>query len=141
MPISKNIPLKENSKITLRKILNQDQKLELNNIYIIDLPRTESTIKVRIVLNERAKFDGNFLLKINKGASQANVYLSVKCLLLSSQARAHVVPSLEIRESDVKASHEATIGYLEENELNYLMSRGILREEAESFLIEAFLKS
>ena len=62
-----------------------------------------------------------------------------RALLLSRETEADTKPELEIFADDVICSHGATIGELDENQLFYLVSRGIPVMEARAMLIEAFL--
>lgn len=59
-------------------------------------------------------------------------------LLLSDDVRMDGIPGLEIEADDVKCSHAATFGTLEEAPIHYLMSRGIPRNIAEIMLIDGF---
>jgi Fe-S cluster assembly protein SufD len=60
--------------------------------------------------------------------------------MLSKQARADVVPALEIMENDVKGGHGATVGQVDEEELFYLMSKGLSRSQATRVLVSGFLR-
>ena len=62
-----------------------------------------------------------------------------RALLLSDTAEIDVKPELEIFADDVKCSHGAASGELDENQLFYMQSRGIGREEAKQILIDAYL--
>ena len=70
-----------------------------------------------------------------------NSFLTEKILLLSDEARAEAVPDLEIESDDVKCSHAATISKIPEEQLFYLMSRGLSKFEGESMIVEGFLES
>ena len=63
---------------------------------------------------------------------------SSKNLLLSPRATANTRPELEIDSQDVKCSHGATVGRLDENHVFYLRSRGVGEDEARSLLTAAF---
>lgn len=84
------------------------------------------------------KFVGRII--IDKGCPDTNSFLTEKILLLSDQARAEAVPDLEIESDDVKCSHAATISNLDEEQIFYLMSRGLSRPQAEEMLVEGFLQ-
>lgn len=84
------------------------------------------------------KFVGRII--IDKGCPDTNSFLTEKILLLSDQARAEAVPDLEIESDDVKCSHAATISNLDEEQIFYLMSRGLSRHQAEEMLVEGFLR-
>jgi Fe-S cluster assembly protein SufD len=65
-------------------------------------------------------------------------YQANRNLLLSDDARMDGIPGLEIEADDVKCSHAATFGTLEEEPIHYLMSRGIPRNQAELMVIDGF---
>lgn len=85
------------------------------------------------------KFVGRII--IDPGCPDTNSFLTEKILLLSDQARAEAVPDLEIESDDVKCSHAATISKIPEEQIFYLMSRGLPRSLAEEMLVEGFLGS
>ena len=84
----------------------------------------------------RSVFHG--MIKIEKGANQVNSYLSDHSLLLSDAAKADSIPSLEIESHDVRASHGATVGQVDEQQIFYAMTRGLSRKEAEHLIVEGF---
>jgi Fe-S cluster assembly protein SufD len=76
---------------------------------------------------------------IEKNAQQTKSFLRENVLLLSPNAKAEAIPNLEIEANDVKCSHAATISNISDEEVFYLMSRGISRKEAEELIVEGFL--
>ncbi len=86
---------------------------------------------------------GEILLKgkilIEKDAVGAEAFLRFKVLLLGENARAEVDPELEILCNQVKASHAASVGQIDEEQLFYLMSRGLSKQDAVKLIVEAFL--
>jgi Fe-S cluster assembly protein SufD len=84
----------------------------------------------------RSVFTG--LIKIEPSAQQTNSYLKSENLILNPTARADAIPSLEIDANDVRASHGATIGKIDEEYIFYLMSRGIPRNTAVRMVVEGF---
>ncbi len=85
----------------------------------------------------RAVFNGRIL--VAKGAQKTQADLTNRNLLLSKLADINTKPELEIYADDVKCSHGATIGQLDEQALFYLQSRGVARDQAEHLLIYAFI--
>ncbi|MSR36413.1 MAG: Fe-S cluster assembly protein SufD, partial [Gemmatimonadetes bacterium] len=85
----------------------------------------------------RAVFRG--VIRVAKGAHQTDAYQTNRNLILSEKARADSLPNLEIEADDVKCSHGATVGQLDEESLFYLMSRGIPRGQAERLVVLGFL--
>jgi Fe-S cluster assembly protein SufD len=79
------------------------------------------------------------LVKIKKGSIGANAWFSANLLLLSKKAKGRAVPSLEILENDIKAGHATTVGKVDDQELFYLMSRGLSKIKARDLIIQGFL--
>jgi Fe-S cluster assembly protein SufD len=84
----------------------------------------------------RAVFNGRVF--VHAGARGTDAEQSNKNLLLSTEARVDTKPQLEIFNDDVKCSHGATVGQLEEEELFYLLSRGLHRDLARNLLTYGF---
>jgi len=85
----------------------------------------------------RAVFQGKIVVRPD--AQRINGHQLNKTLLLSDKAEIDTKPELEIFADDVKCSHGATAGELDEDALFYLRSRGIPHDEARGMLIESFL--
>jgi len=85
-----------------------------------------------------AVFDGK--VYVAEGAVQTDSDQSSRSLLLSESAEVDAKPALEIYADDVKCSHSASVGQLDDESLYYLRSRGISREEAMKILTSGFLK-
>lgn len=85
----------------------------------------------------RGVFQGKILVR--RGAQKTDGHQLNRALLLSDQARIDAKPELEIFADDVKCSHGATAGELDEDQLFYLRARGIPADDARSLLIAAFL--
>jgi Fe-S cluster assembly protein SufD len=86
----------------------------------------------------RAGFEG--MIRVEPSGQQTNSYLSDHILFLSDQAKADSVPGLEILANDVRCSHGATIGMIDEEQVFYLMSRGLDRTSAEKLIVGGFFE-
>ncbi|MDF1793708.1 MAG: Fe-S cluster assembly protein SufD [Thalassobaculaceae bacterium] len=91
------------------------------------------------VLADRAHgvFQGKILVRPH--AQKTDGYQMNRALLLSREAEINSKPELEIYADDVKCSHGATVGELEDDQLFYLMARGISRERARAMLVAAYV--
>ncbi|MBI2044244.1 Fe-S cluster assembly protein SufB [Candidatus Pacearchaeota archaeon] len=80
------------------------------------------------------------LVSIKKGA--INSKSSVRCdgLMLDSQSKALTLPAMEVAESQVQVSHEAVVGKIQEEQLFYLMSRGLSEQEATKMIVLGFIE-
>jgi len=90
------------------------------------------------ILDEHARgvFHGRII--VHKGAQKTDAKQTNRNLLLSDHAQIDTKPQLEIYADDVKCTHGATIGQIEENALFYLRSRGLPETEARGLLLSAF---
>jgi FeS assembly protein SufD len=74
------------------------------------------------------------------GAQKTNAYQSNRNLLLSKRARADSLPKLEIQANDLRCTHGATVSQVDEDQVFYLMSRGIPRADAVRLIVEGFFQ-
>ncbi len=103
-----------------------DVYAELNHA----VPAAQGEMLSQAVLSDQARkvFEG--MIRIRPGAQKSNAFQADHNLMLSSTARADSIPSLEIQADDVRATHSATVGKLDEEKIFYLQSRGLSVREA-----------
>ena len=119
-------------------MLNGSQHHDTHSIIDHTVPNCISHQTYKGVLNDasRAVFNGKVFVREN--ASGTDAQQSNKNLLLSNDARVDTKPQLEIFNDDVKCSHGATVGQLEEEELFYLLARGLPETLARNLLTYGF---
>ena len=80
------------------------------------------------------------LISIKPGAKKSKS--SVRCdgLMLDDESTSSTIPEMIVKENDVKVSHEAAVGKIEEEQLFYLMSRGLSEEEATRLIVSGFIE-
>ena len=95
---------------------------------------------IKFVLDDQSR--GRFIgdLKIVKDAQQTEAHQTNRNLLLSEEAEMRTQPQLEIYADDVKATHGASTGQLDESALFYMQQRGIDKQKARQLLVNAFMK-
>jgi Fe-S cluster assembly protein SufD len=86
----------------------------------------------------RASYEG--LIHIMQGAQNTNTYLQTHSMLLSPKAKADSIPSLIVKTDNVSASHGGTVGEIDEDQVFYMMTRGISRREAVRILVEGYFE-
>jgi Fe-S cluster assembly protein SufD len=117
-----------------------DQFIQINTLSNHAALSTSAQTYFKGVLDDRARVDFEGLIKVAHGAQQTNSYLSDHTLLLSDAARAEAIPSLEIAANDVRASHGATTGQIDAEQLFYLMCRGIPEAAARRLIVQGFFE-
>lgn len=105
-----------------------------------EVGRGRSEQLIKFVLDDKAKGDFYGELRIHQDAQQVEAAQTNRNLLLAPTATMYTRPQLEIYADDVKASHGATTGQLDDSALFYMQQRGIAREHARRMLIGAFMK-
>ncbi|MBU90019.1 Fe-S cluster assembly protein SufB [Candidatus Woesearchaeota archaeon] len=80
------------------------------------------------------------LVTVKKGAVNSNSNVRCDGLMLDSKSKATTLPSMEVEESDVTIAHEAAVGKIQEDQLFYLMSRGLNEEEATKLIVSGFIE-
>jgi Fe-S cluster assembly protein SufD len=90
------------------------------------------------IINDQARSEFDGTIVVGKGANGTDATQLNKNLLLSGQARVYTRPQLQIDTDDVKCAHGATVGQLEEEELFYLVSRGLDKRTAQNLLTFGF---
>jgi Fe-S cluster assembly protein SufD len=96
-------------------------------------------VEVRGVAENGARVKVDGMVKIEKGAENSDSFLAMKILVLDDVSSAVAEPQLEIENNDVKASHSASVGKIDEEQLFYLESRGIDENEAKRLVVDGFL--
>lgn len=103
-------------------------------------PNTMSDLLIKSVLGGNSKLHYDGLIKIEKNAQKSNAYQRNENLLLSENAHVESKPELEIEANDVRCTHGATMGMIDEEEIFYLMTRGISRKDSEQLIVDGFLQ-
>src|SRR5262244_3908927 len=103
-------------------------------------PNTSSQIVSKSISKGNGRSSYRGLLKVQKGAT--NVKSNVRCdaLLLDEASRTDTYPYIEIEEEDVEVGHEATVSKIGEEQLFYLMSRGLSEAEAYTMIVSGFIE-
>jgi len=101
-------------------------------------PHTTSDLLFKGALKGHSRSIWQGMIYVAVGAAKADGYQANRNLVLSPNARADSIPGLEILADDVRCTHGATVGKLEQEPLFYLKSRGIPEKEAERLLVEGF---
>ena len=101
-------------------------------------PNTTSDLLYKGALLDHSRSVWQGMIYVAPGAIGTDGYQTNRNLILSHDARADSIPGLEILADDVRCSHGATVGKLDENLLFYLESRGIPRKEAEELIVMGF---
>lgn len=103
-------------------------------------PSTRSDLLYKDVLRDQSRVVWRGMIKVDPGAQKTDGYQRNDALLISQDCRADLIPGLEIEADDVRCTHGATAGRVDEEQVFYCMSRGIDRWEAMHLIVEGFFQ-
>ena len=118
---------------------DEDQHFDFNTSQDHVAPNAHSDLLYKGALDGSSRGVFRGIIRVHEGAQGTDAYQTNRNLLLSDKAEADSLPNLEIEADDVRCSHGATIGQLDQESLFYLMSRGLGREQAERLVVMGFL--
>ncbi len=103
-------------------------------------PHTSSKITSKSISKGGGRASYRGLLKVYKGADDVRSNVVCDALLLDPQSRSDTYPYIEIDEQDVTIGHEASVSKVGEEQLFYLMSRGLSEEQATTMVVSGFIE-
>jgi Fe-S cluster assembly protein SufD len=104
-------------------------------------PNTTSDLLFKGALQDESRTVWRGMIYVAPEANKTDGYQANRNLILSEKARADSIPGLEILTDDVRCTHGATIGRIDQDQVFYLESRGIPKREAEKLIVEGFFES
>ena len=118
---------------------NQIQDTGAKAIHIA--PNTSSTILSKSVSKGSGFTNFRGLVQIYKGARNSKSHMKCDALMLDKESRSDTIPTLKIDEKEVQCGHEAVVGKVSEDQLFYLMSRGLTEQQATTMIVSGFLQA
>jgi len=97
-------------------------------------------VLVKSIVKDTAKSLFKGMIKIRKDAQASESYLAGHAILLNKGAQADAIPGLEIETNEVKATHSASVSQIDEEQIFYLMCKGLDRESAKREIINGFVE-
>lgn len=117
---------------------NGRQHLDLDTQQNHNAAETVSDLLYKGALREKSRTVWQGMIKAQPGAQKIDGFQANRNLMLDKSARADSIPGLEIQADDVRCTHASAIGRLDEEEIFYLMSRGIPRKTAVEMSVQGF---
>lgn len=117
---------------------NARQHFDLDTQQNHNAPDTVSDLLYKGALKDKSRSVWQGMIKALPGSQRIDGFQANRNLLLDRTARADSIPGLEIEADDVRCTHASTVGRLDEQEIFYLMARGIPRETAVQMAVQGF---
>jgi Fe-S cluster assembly protein SufB len=103
-------------------------------------PNTSSTIVSKSVARAGGRTSYRGLIQVADGAEHAKSTVKCDALLVDTISRSDTYPYVDVREDDVEMGHEATVSKISDDQLFYLMSRGMTEDEAMATIVRGFVE-
>ncbi|MER2600570.1 MAG: Fe-S cluster assembly protein SufB [Caldilineales bacterium] len=116
------------------------QTLDAGGKVVHGAPNTSSKILSKSISKNGGRASYRGLLKVAKGATGSKSTVVCDALLLDDGSRSDTYPYIEIDEQDVQVGHEASVSKVNEEQIFYLMSRGLSEEEAAGMIVSGFIE-
>jgi Fe-S cluster assembly protein SufD len=129
-----------NVKVTGAYYLTGSEHIDYDTTQEHAAPNTTSDLAFKGVLDDRARAVWRGVIRVDQGAQKTDAYQENRNLLLSTDAQATPIPGLEIEANDVRCTHGATVGQVDQNQIFYLMARGLTRSQAERLIVRGFFE-
>jgi Fe-S cluster assembly protein SufD len=120
-------------------VADRDQEFDARTLQDHISPHTTSDLLYKNALNDRARSIFGGLIRVEPHAHFTDAYQKVRNLLLSDDSEADSMPGLEILADNVRCTHGATSGQIDEDEMFYLRTRGIPVALAQRLIVIGFL--
>jgi Fe-S cluster assembly protein SufB len=117
-----------------------DQHQDAGSKMVHAAPHTSSSIISKSVARGGGRSSYRGLVQIQKGAHHSASTVRCDALLVDSVSRSDTYPYVDVREDDVAMGHEATVSKVSEDQLFYLMSRGVPEDEAMAMIVRGFIE-
>ena len=103
-------------------------------------PETTSTIISKSISKDGGRTSYRGLVKVEEGATNCKSFVRCDALLLDESSRSDTYPYMEIGERDARIGHEATVSKIGDDQLFYLMSRGLSEQQAMGMIVNGFIE-
>jgi Fe-S cluster assembly protein SufB len=103
-------------------------------------PETSSTIISKSISKDGGRTSYRGLVRFEEGARKSKSFVRCDALLLDEQSRSDTYPYIEVGEQDAQVGHEATVSKVGDDQLFYLMSRGLSEQQAMSMIVNGFIE-
>lgn len=133
--------LQDGAEVTMdaRFLGRGDERYDIYTCSIHQGKMSKSDLVTKGVVMDKSKSVSRGMVKIEEGAFGSEGYEKLDTMIFDRTAEADAIPNLLIHNHDVKCSHGATVGHLNDELLFYMMSRGLSDQEAKDQIVEGFL--
>ena len=119
-------------------LADSGQDLDTGVKVVVAAPDCYTLMNSKSIAKGTGKNTFRSLVKVLDTAKDSRVFIDCKSLMLDSTARTDTIPVFDIRTKDADVAHEASVGRISEEQINYLRTRGLSEDEAKGLIIQGF---
>ena len=101
---------------------------------------TTSTVRSKSISKDGGITSYRGLISIKKGAKNCKSHVECDALMVDNISKSNTFPYMDVKEKDVDLGHEATVGKISDEQVFYLMSRGLSQEQASQMIVSGFIE-
>ncbi len=116
------------------------QNIDTGAKVLHNAPDTKSTIESKSISQGDGRTNYRGLVRVPRGSENSKISVECDALMFGKDATSDTEPYIEVKEDDVEMAHEATVGRIGDEEIHYLMSRGIEEEDAKEMIVRGFIE-
>ncbi len=103
-------------------------------------PETTSIIESKSISKDGGRTTYRGLVRVEPGATKVKAHVRCDALILDEESRSDTYPYMEVEEKDARIGHEATVSKVGDDQLFYLMSRGLTEQQATAMIVNGFIE-
>ncbi|HEY3834761.1 MAG TPA: Fe-S cluster assembly protein SufB [Acidimicrobiia bacterium] len=103
-------------------------------------PETTSIIESKSISKDGGRTTYRGLVRVEPGATKTKAHVRCDALILDDESRSDTYPYMEVEEQDARIGHEATVSKVGDDQLFYLMSRGLTEQQATAMIVNGFIE-
>ncbi len=103
-------------------------------------PETTSIIESKSISKDGGRTTYRGLVRVEPGATNTKAHVRCDALILDDESRSDTYPYMEVEEQDARIGHEATVSKVGDDQLFYLMSRGLTEQQATAMIVNGFIE-
>jgi Fe-S cluster assembly protein SufB len=116
--------------------MHQDAGAKMTHV----APETTSIIDSKSISKDGGRTTYRGLVKVDEGAHNVKSHVRCDALILDEDSRSDTYPYMEVEEKDARIGHEATVSKVGEDQIFYLMSRGLSEQQATAMIVNGFIE-
>lgn len=119
-------------------LADKGQDLDAGTKVVITAPDCYALLNSKSIAKSGSNNTFRSLVKVTEKAQNSRIFMDCKSLICDSQSKTDTIPVFDVRTKDADVAHEASVGKISEEQINYLRTRGLSADAAKSLIVQGF---